>query len=381
MLNIRLPFREDVFAIVDIGPGGARAALASHVNGAVHVYAQTHTLISIESETPEHSIAAIGERLDDVCKRLLEKGAQKGLNARVSRVYCVVHQPWTHSLTVRKRVDYKEEKKIYEADISALAKEMLGEIKGIDMNAMMEAAVIRTWLNGYPVVKPENRTAHALVVCALVSDIDQTVKKNAEAAILRAFPTAAVEWRSAARVMQVVLGSVLRDDENYLAVDMGLDVSHLISVRDGFPMGERVVPQGLRTILTRIDPKRVAEETLGFIRMLSRDACEGTACEAISAAMASAEPEFAKIFGEAFGGLAADRRLANTLVLLANPDVVDWMRQFFSRLDFTQFTATTLPFNVTVLDATDSRLKISTDEDLHAQIIFAAALVNRELSE
>jgi hypothetical protein len=129
--------------------------------------------------------------------------------------------------------------------------------------------------------------------------------------------------------MQVVLGSVLRDDENYLAVDMGLDVSHLISVRDGFPMGERVVPQGLRTILTRIDPKRVAEETLGFIRMLSRDACEGTACEAISAAMASAEPEFAKIFGEAFGGLAADRRLANTLVLLANPDVVDWMRQFF----------------------------------------------------
>jgi hypothetical protein len=115
--------------------------------------------------------------------------------------------------------------------------------------------------------------------------------------------------------------------------------------------------------------------------MLSRDACEGTACEAISAAMASAEPEFAKIFGEAFGGLAADRRLANTLVLLANPDVVDWMRQFFSRLDFTQFTATTLPFNVTVLDATDSRLKISTDEDLHAQIIFAAALVNRELSE
>jgi hypothetical protein len=158
MLNIRLPFREDVFAIVDIGPGGARAALASHVNGAVHVYAQTHTLISIESETPEHSIAAIGERLDDVCKRLLEKGAQKGLNARVSRVYCVVHQPWTHSLTVRKRVDYKEEKKIYEADISALAKEMLGEIKGIDMNAMMEAAVIRTWLNGYPVVKPGHFT-------------------------------------------------------------------------------------------------------------------------------------------------------------------------------------------------------------------------------
>lgn len=381
MLNIRLPFREDVFAIVDIKPGAARAVLASHESGMIRIHAQTSTLISIESETPEHSIVALTERMDDVLKRLNEKGGQKGLNARISKVYCIVHEPWTHSLTVRKRVDYNEEKRIHDTDIAALAKEMLAEIKGIDMSSMMEAAVIRTWLNGYPVIHPENRSAHALVVCAIVSDINGTIKKNAEAAIHRAFPTATIEWRSAARTMQTVLGSLLREDENYLAVDMGLDVTHLISVRDGFPIGERVVPQGLRTILTRIDPKRVAEETLGFIRMLSRDACEGTACEAIATAMASAEPELAKIFGEALGGLASERRLANTLVLSANPDVVDWMKQFFSRLDFTQFTATTLPFAVTVLDHGDHRLNIAADEELHASLVFAAALVNMELSE
>ena len=341
---------------------------------------QTFTLISIEQETAEHSVAAVGERIDDVCKRLNEKAALKGINARVSKVYCIVHQPWAHSMTVRKRVDYPEETKIHDTHISAVAKEMLAEVKGVDMNAMMEAAVIRTWLNGYPVVHAENRNAHALVVCAIVSDLDQTVKKNAEGAILRAYPTASIEWRSAARAMQTVLGSLLREDENYLVVDMGLDTTHLISVRDGFPIGERVVPQGLRTILTRIDPKRVAEETLGFIRMLSRDTCEGAACEAIRTAMASAEPELAKIFGEALGGLAAERRLANTLVLSAHPDIVDWMKQFFSRLDFTQFTSTTLPFSVALLEQKDARVQVSSDEDLHTQIIFAAALVNTEMS-
>ena len=142
-----------------------------------------------------------------------------------------------------------------------------------------------------------------------------------------------------------------------------------------------MVPQGLRTSLTRVDPKRVAEETLGLIRMLSRDSCEGAACESIQRAMATAEPELAKLFGEALGGLASGRRLANTLVLSANPDIVDWMRQFFSRLDFTQFTATTLPFTVSVLEKEDPRLGISADEELHSQITIAAALVNKEMRE
>lgn len=379
MLNIGLGFRQETFAVVDIGPGSVRAALISVQNGVAHVHAQTYTLISTEIETPEHSVAAISERVDDVCKRLTERAAQKGIAGRVNTVYCVVHAPWAHSMTVRKRVDYKVETKIHESHISAVAKEMLGEVKGVQMESMMEASVIRTWLNGYPTPSPEGRSAHSLVVSAIVSDLDPAVKTNAEAAIHRAYPSSTIEWRSAARAMQVVLGSLYREDENYLVVDMGMSSTHLISVRDGFPMGERIVPQGLRTILTRIDQKRVAEETLGLIRMLSRDACEGTACEAIQTAMATAEPELAKIFGEALGGLASERRLANTLILSAHPDIIDWMKQFFSRLDFTQFTATTLPFTVIPFERSTPGVSITADEDLHAQTVFAVQLVNMEM--
>ncbi len=379
MLNIRLPFREETIAIVDMGPGAVRAALVSMHEGVAHVHAQTFSLISMEVETAEHSITAIAERIDDVLKRLIDRGTQKGITGRPAKIYCIVHAPWTHSVTMRKRVDYATETKIHDSHISAVAKELLADVKGINMDSMMEAAVIRTWLNGYPVEKPENKSAHSLVVCAIVSDIDPAVKKNAEAAIQRAYPSSNIEWRSAARAMQTTLGSMYRDDENYLVVDMGMDATHMLSVRDGFPMGERVVPQGLRTILTRIDNKRVAEETLGLIRMLSRDACEGGACEAIQKAMAIAEPELAKIFGESFGGLAAERRLANTLILSANPDIVDWMKQFFSRLDFTQFTATTLPFSVAPFGQAALSSKVSAEEDLYPQLVFAAALVNTEL--
>lgn len=380
MLNIGLKFRQESIAIVDIAPGVARAALVSVHPDGVRVHAQTYSLISIEEEASEHSIGALGDRLDDVCKRLVEIAAQKGVRGHVKTVYVMVHSPWTHSMTVRKRRDYETETKITDAHISTIAKEMLGEVKGVNMNSMMEAAVIRTWLNGYPVVRPEGRSAHSLVVSAIVSDIDEAVRKNTEAALHRAFSSSSIEWRSAARTLQVTLGDLYHEDENYLAVDMGMDSTHVISVRDGFPIGERLIPQGLRTILMRVDQKRAAEETLGLIRMLSRDACEGSACESIQKAMALSEPELAKIFGESFAGLAAQRRLANTLVLSANPDVLDWMRQFFTRLDFTQFTATTLPFTVAPYDPLMQK-RVLSDEALHPQIAFAAALVNTELRD
>lgn len=378
MLNIRLPFREEIIAIVDIGPGSARAALISLNSSGVHVHVQTYSLISIETETPEHSIATIADRVDDVCKRLLERGALKGITGHIKSVYCVVHAPWSHSTTARKRIDFDTETRIHESHISAVAKDILADMKSLNREALMETAVIRTWLNGYPVEHPEGKPAHSLVVSAIVSEIDQTVQKNAEAAIHRAFPSSVIEWRSAARVMQVTLGSLYREDENYLAIDMGMDATHLISIRDGFPVAERIVPHGLRTILARVDTTRVAEETLGLIRMLSRDACEGSACEAIRKSMALAEPELAKIFGECFGGLAVERRLANTLILSASPDMVDWMKLFFSRLDFTQFTATTLPFAVSVLESGSGRPPVVAEESLHSQIVFAAALVNME---
>ncbi len=376
MLNIRLPFREDTIAIVDIGPGSAHAAIVSVHPDGVHVHAHTYSLISVEVETAEHSIAALGDRIDDVCKRVLADAAAKGFTGHVKSVYCVVHTPWVHSTTVRKRVNFQEETRIQSSHISDVAKDMLSELKGVDMATMMEAAVIRTWLNGYPVVKAEGKLAHSLVVCAIVSDLDEVVKKNAEAALHRAFPSSTIEWRSAARAMQITLGAIYRDDENYLVVDIGMDATHLISVRDGFPSGERIVPQGLRSILTRVDPKRVAEETLGLIRMLSRDSCEGGACDAIQKSMAIAEPELAKIFGESLSGLASERRLANTLVLSTNPDMVDWMKQFFSRLDFTQFTMTTLPFSVSPFGTEASH--VISDASVHSQIVFAASLVNSE---
>ena len=82
---------------------------------------------------------------------------------------------------------------------------------------------------------------------------------------------------------------------------------------------------------------------------LAEDRCESEACKATSAAIARAEPDLARIFGEAMGRIAATERLPNALILAVQEDMAPWLSQFFSRIDFTQFTVTTQPFEAAMI--------------------------------
>lgn len=379
-MEIHLPLRDDLIAIVDIVQGSVRAAIVSGRRGhPLTVHAHAYGLIAIDEETAEHAIAALSSRIEETCTRVHNVVTEKGIRGRIKTAYCFVHEPWAHSGVSRAREDYTEETRIRDAHISKVAAVALSRIKEMEPKGMVEAAVLRTWFNGYPVSNPDNKSAHSLAVSVIGSEIDERVRKRAEAAIHRSFPVAEIKWRSFSRAVQQTLGALYLQDENYLAVDMCLDTTHILSVRDGILSGEKIVPEGVRTILKRLDPKRPAEETLGYIRMLIRDACEGTACEAIQKAMAVVEPELVKVFGSAFSALASERKLANSLVLIAHPDIIDWMKQFFSRIDFSQFTTTTLPLSVATYDAGLAGLTV--DSPLHAALALDSSFVNRELQD
>jgi hypothetical protein len=63
------------------------------------------------------------------------------------------------------------------------------------------------------------------------------------------------------------------------------------------------------------------------------------------------------------------------LVLFADPGLLDWMKQFFSRLDFTQFTSTTRPFNVVPFIP---GAEVHMDTSVRSRVALAATLVNIE---
>ena len=118
------------------------------------------------------------------------------------------------------------------------------------------------------------------------------------------------------------------------------------------------------------------EETLSMIRALETDSCSNDECRRIADALVQTEQRLTRAFGERLSLLAAPRRLPNTLVLLAAEEILPWLSEFFGRIDFAQFTTTTLPFSVIAPRVTGHA---EGDGAADAQLRLACALVHSEL--
>ena len=80
------------------------------------------------------------------------------------------------------------------------------------------------------------------------------------------------------------------------------------------------------------------------------------------------------------GAIAGGRRLPNDLVLAVQPDLAPWLSQFFSRIDFTQFTKTAQPFEIQLLTPEKLNRLVAFDTGVLPDAAFAVggALVNIE---
>ena len=91
-------------------------------------------------------------------------------------------------------------------------------------------------------------------------------------------------------------------------------------------------------------------------------------------------PPFVRIFAGPIGQMAATRRAANDMLLVSHPDLEPWLGRLFSRIDFSQFTVTTLPFIVCTPSSIHMDRWIS-GEVADDSLAVASALVNIESQE
>jgi hypothetical protein len=375
MVNISLGHgRENIVAVVDISEGGASVAItACPHEGPSTVLASGRFPISFEPRSKDQSVGTIGQQIKEAAGAALKIYAEAGHRTPVKSVYAIVHAPWTHTVSVQTSSHTPEAVKIQDSTIAALAKEAFAQAKGIEASRLLEACVSRIQLNGYTTREPAGKYAHRAEVTSLISDCDAGVKAAVRSAIESQFPAAAITWRSSIRALIELIRA--QRAEHRLIIDMGSDTSHIVSMRDGV-LDERIVPEGVRTILARVAAGGMPDETLGHLRMLTRDACSNEACEKVETSLASAEPELARVFGEAIGQLASARHVANDLLLVTHADLEPWLTRFFSRIDFSQFTVTTLPFSV---HSPSSSLAEFVDVGISdTALLVGAALVNIE---
>lgn len=353
MVHIDLGFsRERVIAVVDVRPGSVAVALATcPKSGASEIRSVGRSALPLESRTSEHSEAQLAEHVREAASQCLKIYNAAGHTSAIHDIYVIAHAPWLDTQISYASEEFDTETGIRDSHIAALAKKSLDQRGISDAASIVEASVIQVLLNGYPTAEPVGKKAHRVGVDSLISTWKTDVRSTVEAAIRETFPIAKISWRSAVRAF-MTLARESHIEKDILMIDMGVDDTHLVAFNDN-ALEQLVIPEGIRSVVSKIVADKPIEETLGYLRMVARDACSTEACEVIQTAKAAAEPQLVKIFGEAIAKLAAKQKVSDIVFLSTHADLEIWLSEFLTKLDFSQFTVTSLPLSTITTSTID----------------------------
>lgn len=368
-------------AVADVGNDGAAIAILCYAPGAPsRVIASERAVLPVADRSQAAVASGVAAQIviaGDAIQKKYSELPSHGYG-RITELSVILHAPLIRPKTVRDTYLFSQDKLVTNRMIAELAEKTLNRESGIDKKNILEASVVRIELNGYPCSRPHGKYATSLSICALVSEVAPDVRTEIESALKKTFPHHVPVFRSAVRASMTVLQEILGKEKDYFIVDMASEGTTMTSIRDGAATEHETTAEGVHTIVKRIAASGLPEESMSMLRMLERDQCSEPACDAIRTAVANVEPTLVRIFGECMVKCVTKRRLPNTLVLIAHPDLLPWLSKFFSRIDFAQFTTTTRPFFVQTLDAQDMGHFVRPDDGvvLDLDLALACGFVN-----
>ena len=370
---------EKIVAVVDIGSGSAAVAIiAVPKTGPVRLLAARRGILSLEERTPAAVVSAIAAHLLEVGQQVLAEYRKHG-GPQPESVYAVIRAPWTRSKTVEARMVFPEMTRTSRDMIGKLAQQALSSESDFKAG-IIEAGIMRVKVNGYPTSKPEGRSGTNLSVAALISDCEPALRASVTSTLQQLFGARPVIVRSGVHAILSVMRDTPEVPKDFVVVDMASEGTNFMVVRDSITTDHGISNEGKTTILKRISADGMIENTLTLLRLVARGECHDPACDALNTAMAKAEPELVRVFGEVIAKLVSRERLPNHLILATHEDLAPWLTKLFSRIDFAQFTTTTQPFKVLPLSSADFGRWVLTDGIVRVDtgMLIAATLVNIE---
>jgi len=377
---LTLPFahkHEKVIAIADVASDSAGACIALvRDDEPASIICAERSELTFDEKSPHQTGTNIISALEDASgkvMRVYSKLQDKGAGRPISSVHAIIHAPLITSQTSRAVISFEREEPITHEIIGSLAKSALESAKQLDRSRLFEGGMASIELNGYRTGKPIGKRAHTVSVAALTSECDPDMRAKITESLRKGFGAQNPILHSDTRALLLGMHMNPVHTNRHLVVDVSGDSTNCLVIHKDAAAEHLTVPEGVRTILKRIVGNGMPEETLSLMRMVSRDACSTPACDQLNTSLTRVETELAKTFGEAFGKLISERRLPNDLVLIVAPDFAPWMSNFFSRIDFGQFTVTTRQFSIHTLTVEDVRASVASNSSSKVDAWFALA--------
>ena len=311
----------------------------------VTILAGERMRLSLEERSSDQGAIAIIQLLSECVDKVIKTYSVPSATP-LRCAYVILRAPWTRLRTAHIDDVYAKETLVTKDLIAALTREALTKSSNFNRGNILEIGVMQVYLNGYPTDKPLGKRVFRAGIVAYESKAHPGLKRGIIETLGKLLPGRKVIIRSGLSALSTLLREHVPDIHRYVVLDVGGGMTTCsVFLRES--VSESVgVTEGLVTILRRLAGAGLPEEMLTQLRMLATDTCSSDVCKALKDSLGRMEPDLAKVFGEAFAKLASKRRLPNNAIVSAPLELSPWLQEFFARIDFSQFTATTQPLHV-----------------------------------
>ncbi|MFA6520749.1 MAG: cell division protein FtsA [Candidatus Paceibacterota bacterium] len=277
------------------------------------------------------------------------------------RIFCVMSSPWlvsqTRTISLKKNTPFiftekladeliQKEVKLFEEENLAKYTNVSNQVRAVELKN------IKVTLNGYETAQPLNQKAQELEMNIFISISGEQVLKKIEDTVGKHFPFGQIKFSSFVLATFSVLRDLYPEQENFLLVYIGGEVTDISMVKKNmlresisFPMGCNFLTRGVATSLGC-----TLGEANSLISLFKDGHAEESVTQKLTIAMEQLRTEWIKKFQESLANLSNDVSIPSTIYIDMGKDLADFFSETIKNEQFSQYTLTESKFEIVFLN-------------------------------
>lgn len=337
-------------AVCDIANGSVGVAVVHQSENESTILFTFRTPLAYEIGTRD-VLPALKKALDEAGEALVQAIAEKVPRHMTPTIRVFAHAPWCATVTERVPVPLARESLISKKLLKTILARVFEDAEP-EGSVLIDRHVLRIALNGYTVENPEGKRARDVEVTVARSFVQNDVYTAIHDMLQKHVPYS-IEIDAFVFAL-ITYQKTWQENQDVTIIDIGGRFSAVTVLRDGDIVDTHTIELGHRTVqdaLTRMyeQPDTVATQ----LGLFFQNASTPSQARKIEEALLAQEAGVVRALGDGLTPLVQKRgKLPHHMLLSTGTVLAPWFERILEKIDFSQFTHTSQPFEITPIDHT-----------------------------
>ncbi len=229
--------------------------------------------------------------------------------------------------------------------------ELAGRMAADPLRAL-ESKIVQVKLNGYATASPVGVSAHEFEFSIFLSVAPERLLAAVEEIVHRDYHKP-ISYGTFLSASFIVARDFFSNQNEYLLVDVGGEITDVTLVRDSAPVQSISFPLGRNYILRKLAAGlgRSIAEAATICTLYAENKVEQGVKDTCTPILKDAKDEWLDAFQKALFAISNELSIPDTVLLSVGTDIAPWFVETIRREEFHQYTLTEKEFKVIVLDA------------------------------